>query len=81
MSQWLVCQPVTIGVINNDNGIGTVNAASSIITELKGQTNVTVVSISRDDVNSDLKNGKIDAAVIFPADFTMLLAQKMRNFL
>lgn len=69
-------EPVTIGVINNDNGIGTVNAASSIITELKGQTNVTVVSISRDDVNSDLKNGKIDAAVIFPADFTMLLAQK-----
>ena len=38
-------EPVTIGVINNDNGIGTVNAASSIINELKGQTNVTVVPI------------------------------------
>jgi ABC-2 type transport system permease protein len=69
-------EPVTIGVVNNDNGIGTVNAATSIINELKGQTNVTVVSISQADVNSDLKNSKIDAAIIFPSNFTMNLAQK-----
>jgi ABC-2 type transport system permease protein len=69
-------EPVTIGVINNDNGIGTVNAATSIINELKGQTNVTVVSINKNDVNNDLKNSKIDAAIIFPANFTMNLAQK-----
>lgn len=69
-------EPVTIGVVNNDNGIGTINAASSIIDELKGQENVTVVSVSQDEVNSDLKNRTIDAAVIFPANFTMNLAQK-----
>ncbi len=69
-------EPVTIGVINNDNGIGTVNAATSIINELNGQTNVTVVSINKNDVNNDLKNRKIDAAIIFPANFTMNLAQK-----
>lgn len=69
-------EPVTIGVVNNDNGIGTINAASSIINELKGQENVTVVSISQDEVNNDLKNRVIDAAVIFPANFTMDLAQK-----
>jgi ABC-2 type transport system permease protein len=69
-------EPVTIGVVNNDNGIGTVNAATSIINELNGQTNVTVVSISQNDVNTDIKNSKIDAAVIFPANFTMNLAQK-----
>ena len=69
-------EPVTIGVINNDNGIGTVNAASSIIDELKGQANVTVVSIGKDDIKSDLKNSKIDAALIFPTNFTMNLAQK-----
>jgi ABC-type Na+ efflux pump permease subunit len=61
-------EPVTIGVVNNDNGIGTINAASSIIDELKGKENVTVVSVSQDDVNSELKNRKIDAAVIFPAN-------------
>lgn len=69
-------EPVTIGVVNNDNGIGTINAASSIINELRGQANVTVVSVSQDDVNNDLKNRVIDAAVIFPANFTMDLAQK-----
>lgn len=69
-------EPVTIGVVNNDNGIGTINAASSIIDELKGKENVTVVSVSQDEVNSDLKNRTIDAAVIFPANFTMNLAQK-----
>lgn len=68
-------EPVTIGVVNNDNGIGTINAASSIIDELKGKENVTVVSVSQDEVNSALKNRTIDAAVIFPANFTMNLAQ------
>ena len=72
-------EPVTIGVINNDNGIGTVNAATSIINELNSQTNVTVVSINKNDVNNDLKNSKIDAAIIFPANFTMNLAQKNAN--
>jgi ABC-2 type transport system permease protein len=69
-------EPVTIEVVNNDNGIGTVNAATSIINEINGQTNVTVVSINKKDANNDLKNGKIDAALIFPANFTMNLAQK-----
>jgi len=66
---------VTIGVVNNDNGMGPINLASNIIDELKGQDNVNVVSVSQNDVNNDLKNGKIDAAVIFPSNFTMSLSQ------
>jgi ABC-type multidrug transport system permease subunit len=69
-------EPVTIGVVNNDNGMGPINAASNIIDELKGKGNVSIVSISQGDVNDDLKNRKIDAAITFPSNFTMGLTQQ-----
>ena len=54
--------PVKIGVVNYDNGIGNVSASSSIIEDLKAQDNVTVVSISQNEINQqsdlfDVKRG------------------------
>ncbi|MTK64810.1 MAG: ABC transporter permease [Methanobacterium sp.] len=69
-------EPVKIGVINNDNGIGNVNAASNIIDELKNQENVTVISINEADVNNDLNDKTITAAVTFPENFTTSLIKK-----
>jgi len=71
-----VTEPVTIGIVNNDNGIANMNMATSIINELKNQENVSnVVYIDLNEVNSSLKNRSIDGAVIFPENFTMDLAQ------
>jgi len=69
-------EPIKIGVINNDKGIGNVNAASSIIDELKNQENVTVVYINETDVNKDLNDKTITAAVTFPENFTTNLVKK-----
>ena len=67
---------VNIGVVNNDQGLGNVNVASSIIDELKGQENVDVISISQNEISSDFKDRSIDAAVVFPENFTRDLAMK-----
>lgn len=69
-------EPVKIGVITNDKGIGNVNAATSIIDEIKNQENVTVVYINENDVKNDLNDKTITAALIFPENFTMSLAKK-----
>lgn len=67
---------VNIGVINQDQGLGNINAASSIIEELKGQDNVNVIFIGQNEINSDFKDRSIDAAVVFPENFTRDLAMK-----
>ena len=67
---------VNIGVVNHDQGLANVNAASNIIEELKGQDNVNVISINQNDISSDFKDRSIDAAIVFPENFTMGLAMK-----
>jgi len=67
---------VNIGVVNNDQGLGNVNAASSIIEELKGQENVNVISINHNEINNDFKDRSIDAVIVFPENFTKDLAMK-----
>ncbi len=67
---------VNIGVVNQDQGLGNVNAASSIIEELKGQENINVTSISQNEISSDFKDRSIDAAIVFPENFTRDLAMK-----
>lgn len=67
---------VKIGVVNYDNGLGNISASTNIIDELKLQENVTVVSISQDDITKDLNDKTITAALIFPENFTMDLAKK-----
>lgn len=72
-------EPVKIGVINNDKGIGNVNAATNIIDEIKNQENVSVVYINENDIKNDLNDKTITAALIFPENFTTSLAQKNAN--
>ncbi len=67
---------VNIGVVNKDMGFGNMNAASSIIEELKGQDNVNIIAISQNDINASMKEGTIDAALVFPENFTRTLAMK-----
>ena len=67
---------VNIGVVNQDQGLGNVNAASNIIEELKGQDNVNVIFINQNEINSDFKDRSIDAAIVFPENFTRDLAMK-----
>jgi hypothetical protein len=69
-------EPVKIGVINNDKGIGNFNAATIIVDEIKNQENVTVVYINEADVKNDLNDKTITAAVTFPENFTTSLAKK-----
>ncbi len=71
-----VQDPVKIGVVNNDQGMGNIKASSSIIEELKGQTNVTVMEISQDDITQDLNDKTITAALVFPENFTVDLANR-----
>ena len=67
---------VNIGVVNQDQGLGNVNAASSIIEELKEQENVNVISINQNEINNDFKDRSIDAVIVFPENFTKDLAMK-----
>jgi ABC-2 type transport system permease protein len=67
---------VNIGVVNQDQGLGNVNAASNIIEELKGQENVNVISINQNEISSDFKDKSIGAAIVFPENFTRDLAMK-----
>ena len=67
---------VNIGVVNQDQGLGNVNAASSIIEELKGQENVNVISINQNEINNDFKDRSIDAVIVFPENLTKDLAMK-----
>lgn len=71
-----VQDPVVIGVVNNDQGMGNISASSSIIEELKGQANVTIVTVKQEDINRDLNDKTITAALIFPENFTVDLANK-----
>ncbi|EKF86242.1 ABC transporter permease [Methanobacterium formicicum] len=68
--------PVKIGVVNYDKGLGNFSASSSIIEELKNQENVSVVYISQDQITGDLNDKTISAALVFPENFTTDLTRK-----
>ena len=71
------CEPVTIGVVNDDNGMGSLSASTAIINELKNQENVTVVSLGKtDDIKSEMDEKNIDGALVFNENFTSNLALK-----
>lgn len=70
---------VNIGVVDQDQGLGNVSASSELITQLKDQKNVNVLSVSPNAINSSFKDKSIDAVVIFPENFTSNLALKKNN--
>ncbi len=61
---------ITIGVVNNDSGMGPVSLSNLVIDQLKLQPNVTVVLLGSSDAEQAVKDKKVDAAVIFNTDFT-----------
>ncbi len=70
-------EPVTIGIVNLDNGIGNISASSTIIQELQSQDNVTIVTLSSEnDVKNDINDKSIDGALVFGENFTTDLIMK-----
>ena len=57
---------VNIGVVDQDQGLGSLSASSELITQLKDQENVNVLSINPNDINSSFKDKSVDAVIIFP---------------
>jgi ABC-2 type transport system permease protein len=68
--------PVKIGVLNYDKGLGNFSASSSIVEELKNQENVSVVYISQDEITGDLNDKTITTALVFRENFTTDLTRK-----
>jgi ABC-2 type transport system permease protein len=61
---------ITVGVVDQDQGIGPLKLSQLVVDELKLQPNVTVVLLGADDPDQAIKDKKVDAAVTFPANFT-----------
>ncbi|AFC99016.1 ABC-type multidrug transport system, permease component [Methanocella conradii HZ254] len=61
---------VTLGVVNEDAGLGSLSLSRDVVDALRGQDNLTVIEVSRVDVNQSLKDKKLDGAIIFGPDFT-----------
>lgn len=63
---------ITIGMVNED--VATVSAADQIISSLEESGDFQLTVLSREEVEGQLREGKIQAALIFPSDFTQRLA-------
>lgn len=61
---------ITLGVVNEDAGLGSVMLSKDVVDMLREQGNLTIVEVSRADVNQSLKDKKIDGAIIFGPGFT-----------
>ncbi len=71
---------ITIGVVDQDQGVGLLKMSGFVIDELKQQPNVTVVLLGSEDPDQAIKDKKVDAAVIFDNGFTSgVLAGKQAN--
>lgn len=69
---------VIVGVVNEDQGaqvagVGTVSVADSILQTLQDSGDFKMVDVDRDEVEDKLRQGEIQGAIIFPADFTQRL--------
>ena len=61
---------IIVGVADQDLGVGPLTLSKYVVDELRLQPNVTVVLLSPGDVDQAIKDKRVDAAVIFPEDFT-----------
>jgi len=68
---------VTIGVVNEDTAV--ISAADRVVADLEESGAFEVVELSRDDVDGQLREGEIQGALIFPADFTQRLATGLES--
>lgn len=71
VSVMVAVEPAKIGIVNLDKGVGNVSASSTIIEELRGQENITLVSLGGEvDIEQNMKDKKIDGALVFGENFT-----------
>lgn len=69
---------VIIGVVDEDAGLGSLRLSRDVVDALKEQDSVSVVEVSRAEVDQSLKDKKIDGAVMLGPGFTgdVILGQK-----
>ena len=63
---------ITIGVVNKDVAI--VSAADEIVSTLEESGDFQLTILTGEDVEEQLREGKIQAALVFPSDFTQRLS-------
>ncbi|OPY25751.1 MAG: ABC-2 family transporter protein [Methanocella sp. PtaU1.Bin125] len=61
---------ITLGVVDQDLGMGPLKLSGFVVDELRLQPNVTVVLLGTEDPDQAIKDKKVDAAVIFGSGFT-----------
>ena len=66
---------IPLGVVNEDLGItspvgGTINLGQRIADELAAGDTFTLVALDREAVDSSLRDGSVQAVIVFPEDFT-----------
>lgn len=74
---------IPLGIVNQDEGafvapVGHISAASQVIQELRASPAFQVVELSREEVDSRIRSGRIKAALLFPPDFTRELVAQRR---
>jgi len=67
--------PIPLGVVNDDQGItspvvGTIDLGQRITDTLAAGDALDVVALSRSEVDDRLRDGTVQAALVFPEDFT-----------
>ena len=71
---------IALGVADQDQGIGPLKLSTLVVDELRQEPNVTVVTLNQGDVDPAIKDRRVDAAVVFGADFTSgVVTQKQAN--
>jgi ABC-2 type transport system permease protein len=66
---------IPLGVVNEDQGltspvIGAIDLGQSITDELSASDAFAVIALSRDEVDDRLRDGTVQAVIVFPGDFT-----------
>lgn len=67
--------PIPLGIVNEDHGItspvgGMINLGQRIADELAAGDTFTLVALSRNAVDDSLRDGSLQATIVFPEDFT-----------
>ena len=71
---------IPLGVVNEDLGItspvgGTINLGQRIADELAAGDTFTLVALDRNAVDDSLRDGSVQAVIVFPEDFTTQFLQ------
>lgn len=67
---------VKVGIVNEDRGLMNTTASAAIVQEFQGQGNLSLVYLSRDQLDQAFKDREIDGAVVFGSTFTSDLITK-----